>query len=36
LAKWVCLKCKHTWNEESKVEPRRCPLCGTQMIMKAK
>ena len=36
MAKWVCLKCKHKWSHESKIEPRRCPVCGAQTIMKTK
>jgi len=28
MAEWVCLKCDYKWVNESKVEPRYCPMCG--------
>lgn len=35
LSDWECLKCGHKWVDESEIEPRFCPLCGEQMIVKA-
>jgi len=32
VAEWVCLKCGYKWADESKVEPRQCPMCGGCII----
>jgi len=32
LPEWICLKCKHRWVVEGEIEPRYCPVCGSQNI----
>jgi len=34
MSEWICLKCKREWTNESKIEPRNCPLCKAQTIAK--
>jgi rubrerythrin len=34
LSNWECLKCGYKWQDNSEAEPRFCPLCGLQQIMK--
>ncbi len=34
MAKWRCLKCKYEWEHEGQREPRFCPLCHAQTIVK--
>ncbi|UCE15766.1 MAG: hypothetical protein JSV12_07855 [Candidatus Bathyarchaeota archaeon] len=32
MSDWICLKCGYKWVDESKVEPRYCPTCGSGNI----
>jgi rubrerythrin len=32
LPQWICLKCGYKWVDDSKVEPRYCPICGSPTI----
>ena len=32
VTEWVCMKCKHRWVDNSKEEPRQCPVCGDCVI----
>lgn len=34
MARWRCLKCKYEWEHEGPIEPRFCPLCHAQTIVK--
>jgi len=36
MAKWRCLKCRYEWEHEGEREPRFCPLCHAQTIVKVK
>lgn len=33
MSEWICLKCKREWTNESKIEPRNCPVCKAQTIV---
>ncbi|MFC1486923.1 hypothetical protein ACFLRN_04455 [Thermoproteota archaeon] len=32
MADWSCMKCGHKWCNESKEEPRQCPMCRCGII----
>jgi DNA-directed RNA polymerase subunit RPC12/RpoP len=32
MVEWICMKCGNKWKNETKEEPRQCPMCGSCTI----